>query len=712
MRRLRSYIPEEQLFGYRTLVTDKSRDGLPVDMDREKEVALPPGSATPNSPLRDDMAEGLGRVLASPRYNGPGTGEPGPAEHPRTIGVPGADIGVPTKFDYNMPTRRTMTGVHLHVAYKSRIPWRRQKRQPTFKKLDDHQYYERNKSKIRQRLKVWYKSVRNNQNFKTQKKNRREDPEKYERKKVGDVEIECCGVMAKEAYTPWSLGKKRHRTRGPTRQRRRRNYIRNRARAHRQHHIWYQKNKNKPAFKRRQRLRRKNPSRFRMRPAALNKEIWVMYGPAGTSAIVCSIDENRVVFKDTESGMEHSLTPQAFMQAVSFLDEPSLHAMLDELDEYGGEDPYGDPTIQDLLEVRALFGVSGEAEHDVCALAEDAMKHWDVDSEMVSRVASAYLRGGEILLYDQRSPEEGHWEKPDNVPSGSPVGPGHWTKRDPAQTQDPTPGGMPYVNVSDSGGSGKVVPEHLKYGSMSPVRLFKGLRTPDSDYDIGLWHTENKLRYRDSWFLAWWDYDWDMMGGVIGEGGNNDPEMDIAEKVALANGADRTRDPSGIPRFEWESQAKAVRAAQQIVRAIQEYRRSHDKVAITLADITHRTSNEVTKRSKGVQVRLSRADPSNGIWTFKASGSEGRTYTVRVKAEAKGNMSSVQKAQLRVSCDCDFFRWQGCEYHAKKEGFLYGKPRGTATRPVEKDPEGNNLVCRHVLASLALAKNYKIVRST
>lgn len=511
MRHLKSYIPEESLSGVTTVVTDNSKKGLPGNSDREKETNLPPGAATPKTVKPEDSAGGNDRHLKQPAFNGPGTGENGPAENPRSLPTPGEEAGSPTKFDYGMPTRRSMEGSDKE-AYKARLPWRRQKSQRTWKKLKDRQYYRQNKSQIKQRLKVWYRQVRKNQNFQSQKKRRRENADKFKRRKVA---------------------------------------------------------------------------------------------------------------------------------------------------------------------MSNLF------------------------AELSVQVAARWLKQtGELGLIERVSPDE--WEKPvyNNRPE-RPVGPGQWTKTDPAPTHDPTPSDFVPPNDADfPASSGKVIPEYMKYASTTPDQLFKGLRTPESDFDLGLW--EEDAGHTTIWFLGWWDYDWDTMGGILGERGIQDPEAILAEQVALANGAERVDE-----RFVWENKTRAVKAARQIVREIQAYRRNH-KTAATMDDLTNRTSGDITKRSKGVQIRLSRADPSRGVWTFKASGSSGGSYTIRLKAEAKGGLKEIKKAQVRVSCDCDFFRWQGPEHWAHANNFLYGKPRGAATNPTEKDPKGVHWICKHVAAALQLAQKYRL----
>ena len=89
--------------GVKTLVTDKSEKGLPTDIDREKQVALPPGSATPG---------GEGRVIPRFEYNTPDADSD---IQPRTLGLPGDQYGHPVKEDYGYLTMRTMTSAEIAV---------------------------------------------------------------------------------------------------------------------------------------------------------------------------------------------------------------------------------------------------------------------------------------------------------------------------------------------------------------------------------------------------------------------------------------------------------------------------------------------------------------------------------------------------------------------------------------------------------------------
>ncbi len=100
--------------------------------------------------------------------------------------------------------------------------------------------------------------------------------------------------------------------------------------------------------------------------------------------------------------------------------------------------------------------------------------------------------------------------------------------------------------------------------------------------------------------------------------------------------------------------------------------------------------------------------PKEGFWSFTSNGSDG-TYTIKIKGLGMkdGNIKSLSKATVKVSCNCKFFRWQGPEHWAKKEGYLYGKQEGTASKPVIKDPKGKHRVCKHIIAAFKLAEGYK-----
>jgi len=136
--------------------------------------------------------------------------------------------------------------------------------------------------------------------------------------------------------------------------------------------------------------------------------------------------------------------------------------------------------------------------------------------------------------------------------------------------------------------------------------------------------------------------------------------------------------------------------------------RHMDRVAARIAEIWDATDQGIHQRSDGLQVKLKRTVPKHAYWLFQVQGKTG-SYLIRLQAQRRGNTVDINKLNVRMSCSCDFWRWQGPEHWAKAGGYLYGKPRGTASKPDAKDPEGNHRVCKHVLAVLRRAKkNYKV----
>lgn len=69
----------------------------------------------------------------------------------------------------------------------------------------------------------------------------------------------------------------------------------------------------------------------------------------------------------------------------------------------------------------------------------------------------------------------------------------------------------------------------------------------------------------------------------------------------------------------------------------------------------------------------------------------------QVSLEAKG----VRKdPDIFLNCNCAYWRYQGSEFHAQKNGYLFGTPKGTLDEPVKRDPQGTHKVCKHVYAVL------------
>jgi hypothetical protein len=68
-----------------------------------------------------------------------------------------------------------------------------------------------------------------------------------------------------------------------------------------------------------------------------------------------------------------------------------------------------------------------------------------------------------------------------------------------------------------------------------------------------------------------------------------------------------------------------------------------------------------------------------------------------VTVQAKGERSNPD---LHLTCSCNYWQYQGPEYHAVQNDYLFGKVRGTAEQPTKKDPNGTHKICKHAYAVL------------
>jgi hypothetical protein len=128
-----------------------------------------------------------------------------------------------------------------------------------------------------------------------------------------------------------------------------------------------------------------------------------------------------------------------------------------------------------------------------------------------------------------------------------------------------------------------------------------------------------------------------------------------------------------------------------------------NKLATTIAEIESKTSQSVFERAKKVTVSLKRALRKKGLWVFQAND-----HTVKIRAIPKDRSKKVSLSDVKVSCSCGFWRWQGPEHWAVVGNYLLGKKRGTASYPKIMDVNEEHRCCKHVLAVFNLARNYKV----
>jgi hypothetical protein len=134
------------------------------------------------------------------------------------------------------------------------------------------------------------------------------------------------------------------------------------------------------------------------------------------------------------------------------------------------------------------------------------------------------------------------------------------------------------------------------------------------------------------------------------------------------------------------------------------------KVALRLDGIVDGLNPKFKDRASRCAVQLRRADIKNLRWIFAVNCGNG-PKVVKMKGVREGNITKLSKMDLDLSCSCPGWRWLGPEYHGKTEDYLDGKPRGTASVPVVRDPTGINRVCKHVAAVLTHAKAWDVAKA-
>jgi hypothetical protein len=138
----------------------------------------------------------------------------------------------------------------------------------------------------------------------------------------------------------------------------------------------------------------------------------------------------------------------------------------------------------------------------------------------------------------------------------------------------------------------------------------------------------------------------------------------------------------------------------------QEYMKS---AAATVPQILSNCGPEVMGRSNDVKYRRKRLSPSGmSTWVAQSVTDPGKQYTVKIKPIRKDKRYKiVSKMPVLLSCSCPFWRWQGPEHWAKVNDYMYGKPRGTASFPIIRDPKSKHWACKHVIAVLKLVQKWR-----
>lgn len=323
-RRLFAALKQAPTPGVQTFVRPDSQNNQPTTLDREKQVVLPPGSATPG---------GGGREIPQFSYNAPDSGS---EIKPRTLGLPGEQYGHPSKDDYNTVTRRTMTA-------DSRWPGGRY---PDLKSYVDHFEIGPNG------YPDWYFVADGSVSL---------QPDYG----VSDAALprgeEGEEITKKTAYKRrWKPSTYQRKSRGRTKHKRQQYYRRNKSKIKMRQKRWRTKNRNKPQYKQWERKRRRTNRRRRVASVSMVARAYMckhasvltvpdiafVIGPKQQIGYVHSISPMSgmvtVEMQGFNVGQLDSLPVELFMRIAGFLTDQDADAFFDLVDVEVGPEAYED----------------------------------------------------------------------------------------------------------------------------------------------------------------------------------------------------------------------------------------------------------------------------------------------------------------------------------------------------------------------------------
>jgi hypothetical protein len=115
-----------------------------------------------------------------------------------------------------------------------------------------------------------------------------------------------------------------------------------------------------------------------------------------------------------------------------------------------------------------------------------------------------------------------------------------------------------------------------------------------------------------------------------------------------------------------------------------------NKVAITIDELLHNVPKEIEQRSRVYKPKM--ISHLKNRWVYKV-----KNYLVRLRIPRI-------KSDILVSCTCDFWKWNGPDYHAVINDYSE-RSFSDMSEPVERDPQSKFNICKHVCAVLKQFKS-------
>jgi len=108
-------------------------------------------------------------------------------------------------------------------------------------------------------------------------------------------------------------------------------------------------------------------------------------------------------------------------------------------------------------------------------------------------------------------------------------------------------------------------------------------------------------------------------------------------------------------------------------------------------ELLGKTTRDYRDNASSVKVKFQKVQ--GNVFSFTAGSKD---YAIKVELE---DVSDVE-SEVKLSCSCPAWTYQGPEYHAKTNGYLLGRPKGSASRPEVRDAKGDHFLCKHAVAVL------------
>lgn len=593
--------PAGELAGVKTFLTNDSQKGLPPDTvspSGEKENKADPDKSEPREralPESSSRSKDKDRKIPQPHVRAPifkdQDSDMGDVKiKPRTLNKPGEEYGTPSKDDYGVITRRTMTGKKKQNPNRRRRPKKRRRRPSST-------------GQVRFR------------------------PKKRQKKQRGQKKMKSRGFYRKK--------KNKYKMKAKLR---------------------YKRNKAKTWFKKNQQIRQKNPERFKRRFAEVlvTPEIAFAMGKDHNLGYVRGLSPmtGNVHFwlEGPPSSLMHSLPLNVFLCSVVFLSESDIDAMFNLVDIELGDRAFIDITPEAVERALEFYGVTLDDEFfDACfdLVGEDDL--YEMDEDQLFAVDDAILYG---MLPEQRGSEEPEDAEEDAT---------HIDETD----DNYYFGEVAYPPRSVRPSAQRVASAHLV------ATFYREEKAPqDWDQNFGKPDVENKFQ--------------GVPGSPTWLRGEPQDNQTPAHKLHLTEVTGPGSSAKVIPDRNTDLVNK---------KDWTDWKKNHNKEALSAQEIQSQTGRDIRERARDYRPQLFQSDEKKQTYVFKVG-----SHRVRVKPKQK--VSSLVGADLLVQCNCSFWQYQGPEHWAKVGGYLFGKPKGTATKPSERDPRGHNRCCKHVYAVL------------